>query len=181
MSINADPNWTTSPECLEYIHWRIPPTCGSILELGSGFSTQWFTDQLHFVTAIEHDPLFINIVPGVTYIHAPIELYGPDNPFPASIQKRTGNQVGWYNRAILKENLADKDWHLIFVDGPPNNFGRAGFFINLDIFNTNCPIVFDDMHRINDLYIAQRCAQKLQRKLTIHNDRNNKRPFGVIE
>lgn len=179
--IDHDPNWAASLECLEWIHWRIHPSCGSILELGSGWSTGYLTDQLHFVTSIEHDSTFLDKVPGVRYIYAPIEPYGPGNEFPASIQKRTSDQIGWYNREVLKRELADADWSLIFVDGPPNDFGRAGFFVNLDLFNTNCPIVLDDMHRVDDLYTAQLCAQKLRRNLTIYNDRNNKRPFGVIE
>lgn len=179
--INFNPNWSASFECVEFIHWKLHPFCGSILELGSGWSTWYLKEQNHFVTTIEHDSAFIGLVPGVNYIHAPIELYGPNNPLPSSIKKRTSDQTGWYNREVLKRELKDKDWSLIFIDGPPNDFGRAGFFVNLDLFSTNCPIVFDDMHRVDDIYIAQLCAQKLKRNLKIYNNINNKRPFGVIE
>ena len=175
-----DDNWAASAACLEYIHGRIRPSRGRILELGSGYSTEWFTDHLHFGTTIEHDATFIDLVPLATYVYAPIEPYGPGNVFPPSISKRTSDHVGWYDRRIVGQAMENKDWSLIFVDGPPNYFGRAGFFLNLELFNTNCPIVFDDMQRVDDLYVAQLCAQKLKRNLTIINDRGNQ-PFGVIE
>ncbi len=174
-----DPNWAASDELLEFIHNTIYPTCGSILELGSGYSTQFLSECLHFVTSIEHDTQFLNKVIGVTYIHAPIKLYGKGYKPLRSISKRIQDHTGWYDPAVIQKALLGQDFHAILVDGPPRDFGRSGFLQHLDIFPVNnTPIIFDDMHRIDDLYIAERVAHKLQRTLTVYN--HGPKPFGVL-
>lgn len=168
----------------------------TILELGAGESTRRFHAEGFDVISIEHDERFVGLVPEVQYIHAPIELYNDtDNVQPNSLKKRVHGHTGWYNRKIVGEALSKLHYDCIIVDGPPRNFGRSGFLTNLKLFKcSGIPIIFDDMHRLDDLYIARRVASELGRDLLITNNgyeivgqKNNgdmkaqeKKPFGIL-
>jgi hypothetical protein len=152
----------------------------AILELGSGESTRRFVEYGKQVITVEHDPAWLQKVQGATYIYAPIKLYDTKyRPLP-SIAKKIHTHTGWYDSMVLEEALRDKHYNLILVDGPPRNFGRSGFLQHLEIFPIlSCPIVFDDLCRIDDLYVAERVASVLKRHLLVYNY-NPDKPFGVV-
>jgi len=161
--------------------FELVPEGGTILELGSGYSTYVYDQCGYKVISVEHNLEFLNKVPNATYIHAPIELYDAKYQLPHSIKKRIYEHTGWYNRKALGEALVHLRYDCIVVDGPPSHFGRSGFYANLGLFKFDgIPIVFDDMHRIDDLYIAQRVAQKIGRDFLIINNNIGEKPFGIV-
>jgi hypothetical protein len=177
--MNKDIEWTITDAMMGKI-FELVPAGGTILELGSGYSTYAFDQCGYKVITVEHDPQYLNKVPNATYIYAPIELY--DNKYQQlnSIKKRIDYHVGWYDREVLAKSLPSLCYDCIVVDGPPSHYGRSGFYANLDLFHCAAiPIVFDDCHRIDDLYIAQRVARHLGRNLTIFNPGIEKKSFGV--
>ena len=129
-----------------------------LLELGSGWTSGQFS-QYYIVYSIEHSSRWLGKY-NTNYIYVPIK-----------------NK--WYNPGILKAKLPD-NYDLILVDGPPEYFGRHGFYTYLDLFNTNLPIVFDDINRKAEYRLMIRVAQKLQREISIINPGPRKKKFGII-
>jgi hypothetical protein len=116
------------------------PHGSNILELGSGPGTiklsKYFT-----MYSIEHDRDWVGRDPKGTYIHAPIVN-------------------GWYNRQIVKNNLPLK-YNMLLIDGPTGTIGRHKVLDNLDLFNLDVPIVFDDTNRKTELQIFKKMLTKL--------------------
>jgi len=178
--MNKDPDWCMSDAMMDKI-FELVPEGGTILELGSGYST-YALDQCDYkVITVEHDCRFLNKVPNATYIYAPIELYSASYPQLNSIKKRINDHTGWYNREALSQGLLNRTYDCIVVDGPPRDYGRSGFYANLNLFNcVGVPIIFDDLHRLDDLFVAECVAQKLGRDLLITNNGEGKKPFGIV-
>jgi len=191
-----DGGYSVDEALLEWVYKKFPSSnhC-TILELGAGKSTEEFKAHGYNVISIEHDSRFVGLVPGVKYIHAPIEMYDAKHDLPPSIKKRIHGQTGWYSRKAIVSGLRGLHYDLILIDGPPRNFGRAGFLANVGLFSTNgIPLIFDDMHRADDLFVARRMAAHLGRDLLIKNNgfeivgqKNNgdtkaqeKKPFGIL-
>ena len=178
--MDKDPEWTISDAMMDYI-FKLVPDGGTILELGSGYSTYVFDQCGYKVITVEQDQKYLNKVPNATYIYAPIELYSASYPQLNSIKKRINDHTGWYNRKAIIEGLAGRSYDCIVVDGPPRDFGRSGFYANLEFFNCNAvPVFFDDLHRLDDLFVAECVAQKLGRDLLITNNGEGKKPFGIV-
>lgn len=114
------------------------PRGATILELGSGLSTEIFAPH-YKVHTVEHDlSWFTKKVDGVNYIHAPLVEY---KPF-------FSDKEVWYNPEVLKKELPSH-YDMIIVDGPTGSkFSRYGFVHNLSLFK-KCPVLFDDIHAVN--------------------------------
>jgi len=178
--IEKDDAWRMSDAMMDRI-FQLVPDGGTILELGSGYSTYVYDQCGYKVITVEHDPAFLNKVPNATYIYAPIELYSAKYPQLNSIKKRINNHTGWYERSALVQGLHNRIYDCIVVDGPPRDYGRSGLYANLGLFQCDgIPIVFDDLHRLDDLFIAECVAQKLGRDLLITNNGEGKKPFGIV-
>lgn len=140
----------------------------TILELGSGDGTfrlaEWFD-----VATVEHDATWADAIlrrqlaainaNDVRVIHAPI-------------------LDGWYDATVLQWQLP-LSYSAIVVDGPPGNIGRWGFLEHLDMFNTDVPILFDDIHRPAERELAVTVANKLGKTLSMHL-LTDARAFGVV-
>ena len=174
-----DPNWSVEKALLQTVQ-KMLPVGGTLLELGSGYSTAWFVEQGYTIYSVEHDTVWLNKVPGAHYIHAPIDGWGRHNRIPRSLGKRFPEATGWYNPKSLRKHLP-KDYDLILVDGPPRDFGRVGFLVHLDLFRKDVPIVLDDMHRPDDLLMERIVAERLERDLLIVNNKAGHKPFGIIK
>jgi hypothetical protein len=76
-----------------------------------------------------------------TYINCRTKFYddeytAPDMP----------HQKGWYHPDDIFPNLPKK-YDLILIDGPGGGkYGRGGFLKHIDKFNTDVPMIFDDVH-----------------------------------
>ena len=128
------------------------------MELDSGWGSSQFSKH-YTVYSVEHNPRWLGKY-NTHYIHVPIK-------------------DKWYNPAILKEKLPD-NYDLILVDGPPGFIGRHGFCTYLDLFNTDLPIIFDDVHRKHEYSLMIKVGQKLQRDVVIFNPGPRRKKFGII-
>ena len=150
-------NWSISEDLFNYIR-RILPEGRTILELGSG----WGTGQLskfYTVYSIEHDKRWLDKYDS-NYIYA-------------SIKNR------WYDAEILRKELPKK-YDLILVDGPTGGIGRGGFYQNLDLFNTDVVMIFDDVHRQEEYDLMVTVATELNKKFTVSDQDKYGRKFGVV-
>ena len=131
-----------------------------LLELGSG----WVSGQLdkyYTLYSIENNEYWLDKY-GTNYIYSPLKN-------------------GWYDIDILKEKMP-KYYDLILVDGPigdpSGKHGRRGFLTNIHLFNTDLPIIFDDVNRKPEYEIMIQVAQKLQRDVAVF--KGNRKSFGII-
>ena len=140
----------------EYIR-KILPNGKTILELGSGHATNLLSEN-YKMYSIEDNLNWVNRY-NSTYLHVPIKKYDTTWTPP----DLTGPNNSWYDPNILEQKLTkDIQYDLLLVDGPSGLFGRGGFLKHLDLFNTNVPIIIDDIHREErDLMIA--VANKLNK------------------
>lgn len=153
-------------EIIEWVRENIPKG-STILELGSGKgSTQLLCDE-YKMYSIEHMDKWIGKFNSI-YIHAPIK-------------------DGFYDRKVLKKKLP-KEYALILVDGPPRKIdgkkvGRKGFGENLDLFNTDCVIIFDDSDRGREKKLIASVCEQLNRDVVQykgHDHRGKGTYFAVM-
>lgn len=135
---------------------QILPKNKILLELGSGWASGEFS-KYYTVYSIEHNLSWIGKY-NTNYIYASIKN-------------------GWYDVNIIKKELP-KHYDLILVDGPPGAIGRDGFFKNLNLFNTNVPIVFDDVNRKPEYELMVKVAKYLKRTFKVFNTKSKQ--FGVV-
>lgn len=142
-----------------------------ILELGSGIgSTKRLSEKGYKVTSIEHDPLYLDKIPNVNYIYAPIKEH-------KLIQKFEKNQ--WYDASVLRRKLPTS-YDLILVDGPTSTYGRQGFIKYWDLFKKDVPIIFDDINRPDDYRVACKISGRLRVPLTVYTYLGDKH-FGIVD
>ena len=132
---------SVNKECIELIKTILQPG-STILELGSGPGSTIILSESYTIYSVENQPEWFDRFPlCTTYINCRNKMYddkytSPDMP----------NQKGWYHPDDLFPNLPEK-YDLILIDGPGCvNWGRGGFYKHIDKFNTNVPMVFDDIH-----------------------------------
>lgn len=118
----------------------------TILEFGSGNGSTGNLSKHYSMISIEHDSKWIGKHPS-KYIWAPI--------VPA---------YNWYDTTIIKRHLANKTYDMILVDGPVGEGNRWGFLENIEMFNTNVPIIIDDIHRNAELDMFRQIAEKLNKE-----------------
>ncbi len=167
-----------SEDCYNFIR-KILPEGKTILELGSGWGTSELAKHYKMIS-IEHDDQWIGEYES-DYIYAPIQWYD-DNWTAPDI---AGND-GWYNVSMIKIHLMDKKYDMILVDGPPGypnykntgkRIGRGGFYKHLDLFNTDVPIIIDDIKRESERILMEKISEKLNRPYLILEDKDT----GVIQ
>ena len=172
-------SWSINNFTFDYIR-EILPEGKTILELGSGFGTGELAKH-YKMYSIEDNPEFIGKYDS-KYIYAPIRKYGdqdckvdfstpPDIPAEESavrikcnqtgvLEPQSELQFGWYDPDVVKASLPD-EYDLILVDGPNGQFGRGGFYKYLDWFNTDVPIIIDDIGRECEFVMMEKISEKL--------------------
>ncbi len=159
-NINNLNGWAISKDLFLYIYKLIPED-STILEFGSGYGTNELARYFK-MHSVENDSRWVGKY-NSTYIYAPIKHYG---------------HYKWYDIECVKDGLPHH-YDLILVDGPLGRIGRIGFFYNLDLFNCNVPIIFDDINRKDDLDLCKKVANKLNRTYQKISGVDGK-AFGVI-
>jgi len=114
------------------------PEGSNFLELGSGKGTRKLVERFNVYT-VEHDPRYLDVVPGANYIWAPLR------PIPRR-NKRFSELNEWYDLDVLRRELPNK-CAAILVDGPPNSHRRGGFYVYYDLFDPDAVIFLDDVGR----------------------------------
>ena len=118
---------------------------GTILELGSGFSTSQLIKH-YTVYSIEQDKRWLNKYHS-NYIHAPIIN-------------------NWYDTEVLNKALPTQ-YDLLIIDGPAakskHPFIRLGFLQNIELFNLNCSIMVHDVNRHVEKMLATTLGRIINR------------------
>ena len=143
-------------EIHEWIESNIPKG-GTVLELGSGKGTIRLVKN-YTVYSIEHSEKWANRY-GSNYIYAPIK-------------------DGWYDIDAIKNGIPEH-YDVLLIDGPPrkidgNKVGRGKFFDNMDLFNTDVPIIVDDSDRGREMKLLNKMAEKLGRGYKSHKGRDHR-------
>lgn len=148
--------WSIDKEVLYEILTLVKPG-EKILELGSGLGSIEILKYFNLYS-IEHDENWLNKF-HQNYIYAPIKN-------------------NWYDIDILKKQLPN-EYSLILVDGPTGNIGRIGFYHNLNLFNTNVPIIIDDVNREAELNLLKKVSKHLNKNYYIKRT-SGRKMYGVI-
>tara|TARA_R110000824_G_scaffold125390_1_gene284469 strand:- start:233 stop:775 length:543 start_codon:yes stop_codon:yes gene_type:complete len=165
-----------SEECISYIIDNLEEG-NTILELGSGEGTVKLSNHFKMIS-IENQPEWQDkFSENTTYINVPDRLYEKDdiswwNKTIADFKVLDGfEDTGWYNPEVLLNQLPDKnDYDLILVDGPGGYLGRSGFLKYIEHFNTDVPIIIDDIYRVPENLMANILSEKLKKELIILAD-----------
>lgn len=147
-----------SKELLNWIESNVKKG-STILELGSGDGTKLLSEN-YTMFSVEHNDKWVNKYDS-TYIHAPIK-------------------DGWFDVNVLSNKLPE-NYDLILVDAPPafTEDARMGFLHNIDLFNTNVPIIIDDIHRKGEKKLAVKLSEHLGKPFDEHHYPN--KSFAVIK
>tara|TARA_Y100000385_G_scaffold284667_1_gene343119 strand:- start:302 stop:871 length:570 start_codon:yes stop_codon:yes gene_type:complete len=176
--MNKFGGWAIQESCFNLIK-SILPEGKTILELGSGHGTDALSKYYNMIS-IENQPEWVGVynshyieVPIRSYSHTQINTAGlfseveeytaPDLPGDGPNGTITPLQKGWYDYKILFEKLKDLTYDLILVDGPNGSIGRGGFLKHLDLFNTNVPIVIDDISREPEKQLMIKVSETINR------------------
>ena len=87
------------------------------------------------------------------------------------IQSEVFGETIWLDQDIIKKSLNDKKYDMLIVDA---GFDRVGIYDNLDLFNTNIPIIFDDTMADSYLECANLVGKKLNKKCETFQCKRNK-------
>ena len=152
---------TINKNCVNLIK-KLLPDGGTILEFGSGEGTTWLSDAGYTMFSVENQEEWMDKFPNhTTYINCRIKYYDSEYLAPNIF-----DQKGWYHPDDLFPNLPN-DYDLILVDGPGSAWGRAGFFKHIDKFNTDVPMVFDDIHRTQDSDVMESVSEYVSREYEV--------------
>ena len=168
--------WAINKPCFDYIR-KVLPDGKTILEFGSGDGTRELA-KYYKMYSVENYKEWVDKYDS-TYIYAPIKFYETGGSSfdgteyftaPEDIPgEDTEKQSGWFDPDIVKSNLP-KEYDLILVDGPNGQFGRAGFYKYLDWFNTDVPIIIDDINREGERIMMEKISEKVGREYKILED-----------
>lgn len=155
----------------------------TILELGSGFTTSMLI-KYYTVYSIEDNPQWVGKY-GSNYIYAPILKYSDGYPppnIPGLKKLNQKRQVGWYNPKIIKEALDEINYNFILIDGPKARIGRGGFFLHIDIFNNEVPMLFDDIVLESEFILLEKVSNYLKVPYFIISDNEDGKEckFGIL-
>lgn len=156
-------------ECFNFIQ-GILPHGNIILEFGSGRATKEL-GKLYKMYSVEDNPAWQGKYSDyTTYINCGIKKYDSEFTAPDIPQN-----VGWYNPDELFPQLPTR-YDMILVDGPLGNgrVGRGGFYKFLDKFNTDVPMIFDDVQRDPELILMKKVSDAVDRPYTLNGS------FGYI-
>ena len=151
-------DWSITKECFDKIV-EILPFGSTILEIGSGNSTK-ILSQFYKMISIESNIEWMNKY-NSDYIYVPSKKYTSE----------LFGETTWLDVDSLKSSLDGKKYNLLIVDA---GFDRIGIYDNLDLFNTNVPIIFDDTMCDAYLKCANLTANKLNKKCTTYHCAVNK-------
>lgn len=158
-NIKKSVSWCIDSELYNWILYHVAKG-STILELGSGYKTIDLAKRYKMIS-IEDDENWLNLTDKATYIYAPIV-------------------DSWYDADILKSKLVGLKYDVILIDGPwIGNGDRTGFLTNIDLFNTNTIIIFDDTHRPAEKAMCENVSKKLGVKYKEYKTSTKK--FAVIK
>lgn len=156
--------WSVDVELFDCIR-KLVPIGGTILELGSGFTTGELSKYYKMIS-IEHDKEYIGKY-NSEYIYAPLKQHRGHRHF--------AEFTTWYDADAVRKGLEGKTYDLILIDGPPgSNTVRPGMYRYRDLFNWNVPVIFDDSNNHflwRLIVVLQRNCLKRHNAITLNMDK----------
>ena len=173
--MNKFGGWAIQESCFNFIR-EILPEGKTILEFGSGYGTD-FLSKYYNMVSIENQKEWVGRynshylnVPVREYVQEVIKtkgLFGYDNKDSYTPPDLPGEgskyQKGWYDFEILEKKLEGLKYDLILVDGPNGAIGRGGFLKHINLFNTDIPIIFDDINREPENQLMIKVSEELNK------------------
>jgi hypothetical protein len=151
-------DWSITKECFDNIV-NIIPFGKTILEIGSGNSTK-ILSLFYKMISIESNQQWMN-------------KYNSDYKY-IPLKEMNSKEFGltqWLDIDILKKSLIDINYDLLIVDAGGD---RVGIYDNIELFNTNIPIIFDDTMNEKYLRCATLVSEKLNKNITTISCKRNK-------
>jgi hypothetical protein len=152
--------WSIDKSLYDFIR-KVMPEGGSILELGSGWSTSELSKN-YTMHSVEHDEEFVGKY-NSTYIHAPLKEHKKIKNHKYNI---------WYDADVLRNKLKGIKYDLLLIDGPPGT--RSGFIKYIDLFDTNAIWIFDDSNRGSDWDVVNSAASRLEVPIVTYHGSTSK-------
>jgi hypothetical protein len=151
-------DWSITKECFDNIV-NIIPFEKTILEIGSGHSTRLLSEFYNMIS-IESSHQWMNKYKS-DYKYIPLK----------EMNSEVFGLTQWLDIDILKETLKEINYELLIVDAGGD---RIGIYDNIELFNTNVPIIFDDT--MNEAYLkcATLTAQKINKDISTITCAQNK-------
>ncbi len=132
------------------------PEGSTVLELGTGEGTIELA-KYYEVLSVEHAPEFH--VASSFLIEVPLAELKLEGAAQVRYDLRFPRHLPWYDADILKKELYGRFYDVILVDGPPRDYSRCGMWVHYSrIFDTEVPVLVDDVHREYSWKIARRIA-----------------------
>ncbi len=153
------------------------PEGGTILELGSGHSTEELC-KFFTVISVEDNEEWVGIAPSSTYIHAPPKDYRSRYDWVRKEQAENPANRTWYDPDVLRKELP-KDYDLLLIDGPYWSRQRIGFVEYMDLFRTDCAFLIDDAGRKAEGTMMRFISEQVGRPWEKHRGSPGKE-FGTI-
>jgi hypothetical protein len=151
-------DWSITKECFDKIV-EILPFGKTILEIGSGNSTN-ILSKFYKMISIESNEEWMNKYKS-KYIYV---------PFKEMLSEEFGHTT-WLDIDILKQNISNLDYDLLLVDAGGD---RVGIYDNINLFNTNIPIIFDDTMCEKYFKCANLLSNKVNKKIETFQCKKNK-------
>jgi len=175
-----DPEWAIAESTFNYIK-SILPEGKTILEIGSGWGTGFLANH-YKMYSIEANKDWVGKFKS-TYIYAPIKMYDmvyqesldswqliSNNSQDNYMSPDIVDNFGWHDPDIVKSKIENIKYDLILIDGPEGRIGRGGFYKHLELFNTNVPMIFDDIGRKAEMDLLKKVSQKVKRDYILLDD-----------
>jgi len=141
----------------------------TIVELGSGPGSTVGLGKIYNLYSVENQPEWYDRFPESTnYINCRSKKYDEEYAVPSQFP----NDKSWYHPDDLFPNLP-KTYDLILIDGPggwSHGWGRGGFFKHIEKFDTDVPMVFDDIQRPDELVLMKEVSKYVGREYVILED-----------
>ncbi len=169
--------WRLSDNVIKYLKENLDEN-SSIIEFGSGDGTNILSK--HFkMYSIENDEEWIDKYDS-TYLNVPLTKYTKET-FPEGYSFFGENDLWWYNPDELKKQLEEKvdEYDMLVVDGPKGY--RGGMLDCIELFNTDKPILFDDVHDEWHMALAEMIAKKIGAKLEIFKREDGQPEFVIVK
>lgn len=142
-------DWSITKECFDNII-DVLPFGKTILEIGSGHSTRLLS-EFYNMSSIERNQQWMNKYKS-DYKYIPLK----------EMHSEVFGFTNWLDINILKEILQHIHYDLLIVDAGGD---RVDIYDNIQLFNTNIPIIFDDTMNEHYLKCATLTSQKINKNI----------------
>lgn len=131
---------------------QLIPNGAVVVELGDRIGLDSLEDKFQILTFDSNDSN-ISFSNSDKHMHIPIVT-----------SQISGTE--WYDSEKLGRSLP-KHYDLLFVNGPQGRYGKYGLLENINLFNSEIPIIINDTIRENEAGIARELAYKLNRPMYV--------------